>query len=209
MGDGSGASTDAVTSTFNKAGVSAEVKVFPWNRAVWLAAESSKWIGVYPEYYSADIDADKNGDRCLFSESFGSSPVGFLKRQDSTFSWSSHNDLKAYVIGVVRGYVNEEKLDAMIAAGEIKDNLAEDDSGNILQVAAQRADAIVIDKHVFRYLREHDPRVAEVAGGLVFHNKLLVEHGLHVCFENTNAGRGARDLFNSHLERQPDNAVAN
>lgn len=198
-GDGSGSSTDAVTSVLGRAGIAVEVKVFPWNRAVWLAAESAKWIGVYPEYYSADIDAEKGGGRCLFSKSFGSSPVGFLMRKDSRFTWSSHSDLSAYVIGVVRGYVNEEKLDAMIANKEIKDNLAEDDAGNILQVAAQRADAIVIDKHVFNYLRMQDPRVADVAGGLVFHDKLLVEHGLHVCFENTDAGRGARDLFDNYL----------
>ncbi len=207
--DGSGTSPDAVISTFGKAGIMAEVKVFPWNRAVRLAAGSPEWVGVFPEYYSAEIDAEKGGDRCLFSRSFGSSPVGFLVRSGSNFDWSSHDDLTAFVIGVVRGYVNEEKLDDMIANGKIMNNLAEDDAGNILQVAAQRADAIVIDKNVFSYLKEHDPRVAEVSGDLVFHDNLLIEHGLHVCFENTKTGRRARDLFNSHLELRTDTHVAN
>lgn len=198
--DGSGPNTDAVRRILERAGVEVEIQVFPWNRAIKLAAEDSDWIGVYPEYYSEDIDAEKNGARCLFSNSFGVSPVGFLKRKDSSFTWSSHDDLADYVIGVVRGYVNEDRLDHMIAAGEIAAELAENDTQNILQVAAQRTDAIVIDRFVFDYLKSHSEAVGAVAGDLEFHDRLLVEHGLFVCFENSPAGQAARDLFNSHMD---------
>ena len=108
--------------------------------------------------------------------------MGFLKRKDSAFTWSSHEDLTRYVIGVVRGYVNEDQLDHMIAAGEITAQLAEDDTQNILQVAAHRTDAIVIDRLVFDYLKSMSDAVAGVAGDLEFHDRLLIEHGLHVCF---------------------------
>jgi polar amino acid transport system substrate-binding protein len=80
MADASGPSSDAVKAAFEKAGVSAEVAVFPWNRAINLAQKDPEWIGVYPEYYAEDSDAEKGGDRCLFSKSFGVSPVGFVQR---------------------------------------------------------------------------------------------------------------------------------
>lgn len=199
MADASGSSTDAVKAAFSKSGVTAEVKVFPWQRAINLAQKDPKWIGVYPEYYAESSDAEKGGDRCLFSKSFGVSPVGFVQRKDSDFSWSSHDDLKQHKIGVVRGYSNEEKFDAMVAAGDIKAEEADDDAQNILKVAGGRSAAGVVDKLVFEHLAKNDPRVAKVAGDLVFNDNLLIEHGLFVCFENSDAGRAARDKFNSSL----------
>jgi polar amino acid transport system substrate-binding protein len=197
--DGSGPNTETVRKIFTRAGVDVEIQVLPWNRAVRLAADDPEWVGVYPEYYSDDIDAEKRGRRCLFSMSFGVSPVGFLKRKDSNFTWSFHEDLSRYVVGVVRGYVNEDLLDQMIAIGEVAVDLAENDAENVLKVAARRSDAIVIDQRVFQYLTENHDAVAHVAGELEFHDKLLIEHGLHVCFENSATGRAARDLFDKHL----------
>lgn len=179
------------------------MQVFPWNRAIRLASESPDWIGVYPEYYSELIDAEAGGGRCLFSQSFGTSPVGFLKRKKSRFTWDSHEDLKRFTVGVVRGYVNEKRLDEMIVAGEIKAELAENDRENILKVAAGRANAAVIDRNVFAYLAEFDRRVAGVADKLEFHSKLLADHGLHICFENSPAGRAARDVFDRTLATAP------
>jgi polar amino acid transport system substrate-binding protein len=197
--DGSGPNTETVREIFSQAGVDVVIQVLPWNRAVKLAADDPEWIGVYPEYYSDDIDAEKRGRRCLFSMSFGFSPVGFLKRKDSNFTWSRHEDLSRYVVGVVRGHINEDLLDQMIAIGEIAVDLAENDAENILKVAARRSDAIVIDQHVFQYLIENNDAIAGVAGELEFHDQLLIEQGLHVCFENSATGRAARDLFDKHL----------
>ncbi|MEH0072388.1 ABC transporter substrate-binding protein [Pannonibacter sp. Pt2-lr] len=199
MADGSGTSPDAVKNTFSKAGHSAEVAVFPWNRAVKMAAEDPAWIGVFPEYYSSDSDADKGGSRCLFSKSFGISPVGFIQLADKPITWKSLDDLKAYKIGVVRGYNNEEQFDAMAAKGEIKVDEADSDVQNILKAAGGRTDAAVVDKLVFEHLAKTDPQVSAVAGKLSFNEVLLKEHGLHVCFKNSDEGRKARDAFDSGL----------
>jgi len=197
--DGSGDSSDAVISAFQKAGIDAKVEVFPWNRAINLAEKDPAWIGVYPEYYAQDQDADKGGSRCLYSASFGTSPVGFIQRADAPISWSTHDDLKSYTIGVVRGYQNEEQFDAMVEAGDINVELADDDAQNILKVAGSRADAGVIDRKVFEHLAANDPEVATVADNLSFNDTLLIEHSLHICFENTEAGQAAREKFNASL----------
>ncbi|GGB35295.1 ABC transporter [Roseibium aquae] len=199
MSDGSGASSEAVIATFKKAGIEASVQVFPWNRAINLAEKDPNWIGVYPEYYSAADDVDNGGARCLYSASFGTSPVGFIQRADSPITWSTHDDLKAYTIGVVRGYTNEEQFDAMVAAGDISAEMADDDAQNILKVAGSRADAGVVDRLVFEHLAKNDPEVAKVAGTLSFNDTLLAEHSLHICFENSEAGKAARDKFNAAL----------
>lgn len=200
MADGSGPSADAVKAAFTVAGHSAEIAVFPWNRAVRLAAEDPAWIGVFPEYYAADADADKGGQRCLFSKSFGVSPVGFVQRADKPITWSNLDDLKSLRIGVVRGYNNEERFDAMVASGEIKVDEADSDTQNIVKVAGGRTDAAVVDRLVFEHLAKTDPAVAAVAGSLSFNDVLLKEHGLHVCFKNSDAGRKARELFDSAVK---------
>lgn len=199
MADGSGASTEAVVGAFAAAGDEATVQVFPWNRAVNLAAKDPAWVGVYPEYYDAGSDADAGGDRCLYSASFGTSPVGFIYRTDSGFDWASHEDLKAYKIGVVQGYVNEATFDAMAAEGALTVDAGPTDASNVSKVAAGRIDAAVIDRNVFEHLVATEANLANHAGALAFHEVALAEHSLHVCFENSDNGRAARDRFNGAL----------
>jgi len=199
LADGSGTSTDAVTEVFAKAGHAVTVEVYPWNRAISLAEKDPAYLGVYPEYYATSEDAEAGGSRCLFSKSFGTSPVGFVQQAGDPIAWSSHDDLKAYTIGVVRGYQNEERFDAMVAAGEITTDEADSDALNIRKVAAGRMAAAVIDREVLDYLLAHDPSLTGAADKVSFNDTLLVEHGLHVCFENSDAGRAARDAFDAAL----------
>jgi polar amino acid transport system substrate-binding protein len=199
MADGSGASTDAVREAFARAGDDATVEVLPWNRAVELAANDPSWIGLYPEYYAEAEDAEAGGARCVYSAAFGTSPVGFVHRADSGFDWAGHADLAAWRIGVVRGYINEARFDAMVADGALKVDAGPSDHSNLAKVAAGRLDAAVIDRNVFEHLVATEADLAGRAGELAFHPTLLADHGLHVCFENTEAGRAARDRFDAGL----------
>lgn len=194
--DGSGTSTDRVVEILQKAGIDATATVFPWNRAVNLASTDPAWLGVYPEYYSEADDADKGGTRCFYSNSFGTSPVGFVQRVDAPITWAEHTDLSAFTIGVVSGYLNEERFDAMVANGEIKTQAVPTDVSNLKKVAAGRIDAAVIDHRVMDHLLSTMPTVASQ---LEFNPVTLAEHGLHVCFENSEAGRTLRDQFNAAL----------
>ncbi|WP_270729394.1 substrate-binding periplasmic protein [Shimia sp. Alg240-R146] len=197
--DATGTSTDTVTAAFAAAGATVEAEVFPWNRAVNLAAKDPAWVGLYPEYYDASADAEKAGDRCIYSAPFGTSPVGFVHRTDNAFDWSSHEDLANYRIGVVQGYINEAKFDGMVADGSLEVDAGPTDASNVEKVAAGRMDAAVIDRNVFENLIATEPRLAEHAGDLAFHASPLANHNLLVCFENSDQGRAARDMFNSGL----------
>jgi polar amino acid transport system substrate-binding protein len=199
MADGTGASSATVIDAFAAAGDAATVEVFPWNRAVNLAAKDAAWIGVFPEYYDSGSDVDAGGDRCLYSDSFGTSPVGFIYRTDSAFSWASHEDLKAYKIGVVQGYLNEATFDAMAEAGSIAVDAGPTDASNVSKVAAGRIDAAVIDRNVFEHLVATEAGLARHADALAFHEVPLAQHSLHVCFENSDHGRAARERFNGAL----------
>lgn len=192
--DGSGTSTDRVIEILQGAGIETTVQVFPWNRAVNLAAKDPAWLGVYPEYYSEADDADKGGDRCLYSKSFGTSPVGFAQRIDAPITWSDHADLTSYTIGVVSGYLNEARFDAMVANGELQTQEVTADDANLKKVAAGRIDAAVIDREVMAHLLADMPALAE---RLEFNPVPLAEHGLHICFEKSDAGRALRDQFNA------------
>ncbi|MFT6458335.1 substrate-binding periplasmic protein [Pseudophaeobacter arcticus] len=192
--DSSGTSTDRVVEILNSIGIDATVQVFPWNRAVNLAAKDPAWLGVYPEYYSEADDADKGGARCLYSKSFGTSPVGFAQRVDAPITWSDHSDLTNYTIGVVSGYLNEARFDTMVANGEIQTQEVAADDANLKKVAAGRIDAAVIDREVMAHLLAGMPALAEQ---LEFNTTLLAEHGLHICFKNSDAGRALRDQFNA------------
>lgn len=192
--DGAGTSTDRVVEILRDAGVDATVQVFPWNRAVNLASKDPAWLGVYPEYYSEADDADKGGERCVYSKSFGTSPVGFAQRVDAPITWSDHADLTSYTIGVVSGYLNEERFDAMVASGEIQTQEVTADDANLKKIAAGRIDAAVIDREVMSYLLASMPAIADQ---LEFNATTLAEHGLHICFENSDAGRALRDRFNA------------
>jgi len=201
--DGTGPSSEIVQTTFERAGYQVNSQVFPWNRALTLADISPKWIGVYPEYYAVREDAEAGGDRCIYSKPFGESPVGFLQRKDNPIAFRSHSDLRSHVIGVVRGYQNEMQLDAMIADGDLRVELSENDAQNIKMVAGRRVDAGVIDTRVYEYLVENDPGLAAISEDLEFHPRLLVTHTLHVCFENSPAGILARNAFDAALPRSP------
>lgn len=192
--DGSGTSTDRVVEILREAGVEASAQVFPWNRAVKLASSDPAWLGVYPEYYSAADDAEKGGARCFYSKSFGTSPVGFAQRVAAPITWSEHADLTEFTIGVVSGYLNEEQFDTMVANGEIQTQAVTADDANLKKVAAGRIDAAVIDHRVMDHLLAGMP---SLAGQLEFNAVPLAEHGLHVCFKNSDAGRALRDQFNA------------
>lgn len=191
---GQGISSQVVKAVFAKAGAGVNFKFLPWQRAVDTARSDAAFVGYFPEY------ADP-GSPCLFSEPIGSGPLGFAEQTAKPISWSSLAELKNVKIGVVAGYVNTADFDKMVAAGELKADVATSDELNLLKLANGRFDLAVVDQNVMQYLLQTSPKLKPLAAKLQFNAKPLEDKTLHVCFTNSAAGKLALEQFNAALKQ--------
>jgi len=188
---GQGTTTETVRKAAQAAGMSLEVEVLPWARAVNEGLNGSA-VGYFPEYDGEEVRAN-----CHLSAPIGSGPVGLAETVSSPISWESLADLERLTIGVVAGYQNEPAFDAAVADGRIRVEPAVSDEINIRKLAAGRIDAIVVDSNVFAHLvAAEEPRVREAVR---MDERLLAENDLYVCFRRTPEGEAARDAFDRGL----------
>jgi polar amino acid transport system substrate-binding protein len=184
-------------------GHTVDIHFFPWSRAVHLVDSDPSYMAFYPAYYSRE-----RAQRYLFSEPVGRSTIVFLERTDKSVRWSNYDDLKGLRIGVVRGFVNTEELDARIANKTLETEEAPDDRSNVLKLAAGRVDLVVIDSHVYQHLVRTDTALAQVAPRLQANAKVLEVKNLYVCFQRTPAGEAALRALNTGLRRPPPRTSA-
>ena len=192
-----GASVAVAKAAFKAMGYELKVSFYPWNRAVALAKDTSSSVaGYFPEYYSDDIAKE-----FTFSEPMGTGPLGFAERKDKAVSWSTLDDLKAYSIGVVQGYVNTAEFDAMVASKAIKSSTTISDVNNLKKLVAGRIDLAVVDKNVMNFLLKTDKQLSGSAGKLQFNSTLLEDKKLYICFKNTAEGKKLADIYNQGLKK--------
>ncbi len=193
---GQGFVSATIADALKATGYSLEVQFFPWSRAIRLVDSDASYIGFFPAYYSRERAA-----RYLFSEPIGRSTMVFLERTDNPVKWANYDDLQGRHIGVVRGFVNTEELDARIANKTLIAEEVPDDRSNILKLAAGRIELVVIDSHVYQHLVQTDPQVSRVAAQLQTNPKVLDVKNLYVCFQRTPAGQIALRALNTGLRK--------
>ncbi len=150
--NGKGYVYELVAEAFKRSGYKAEIRFYPWVRAVKLV-ELGQRDGVFPEYYGKE-----SLKTSVFSDPFPGGPVGFYKRKDLNVKYSGDPQqeqlnvlfaLRKYRFGVVRGYLNTEVFDA---ADFLKKDIAKTDEFNLKKLEAKRIHFIFIDKFVAQYL---------------------------------------------------------
>jgi len=193
---GLGSITATIVDAMALTGASAEVQFFPWSRAVRLVDTDASYTGFFPAYYSRERAA-----RYLYSDPVGRSHVVFLERTERPVKWASYDDLQGLRIGVVRGFVNTEELDARIASKVVASEEAPDDRSNILKLVAGRVDLVVVDQQVYEHLVQTDPQLARVAQQLQVNPKVLETKNLYVCFQRTAKGAMAQRALNTGLRK--------
>jgi polar amino acid transport system substrate-binding protein len=171
-----------------EAGIGLELSFTPWKR-VLLEASSGVTQGFFPEYFSANRERD-----FYFSQPVGCSVVGLVRRSDVTLHWRRLEDLAAYRIGVVNGYVNTEEFDRLVENGVLQTVESNSDTLSLRMLKAGRIDAAVMDRAVFKYLSTRDDAFKE-GPTLVFDTKVLAVHSLYVCFPRTTAGKALVERF--------------
>lgn len=193
---GQGVVSATIVEALKASGQRVEVQFFPWSRAVRLVDSDSAYVGFFPAYYSRERAA-----RYLYSDPVGHSQVVFLERTDTPVKWTSYDDLQGQRIGVVRGFVNTEELDARIASKVLLSEEAPDDRSNILKLVAGRIDLAVVDRQVYMHLVQTDPQLARVAAQLQTNPKVLESKNLYVCFQRSARGAAAQRALNAGLRK--------
>lgn len=193
---GQGFVSATIADALKVTGITVDIQFFPWSRAVRLVEPDSAYIGFFPAYYSRE-----RASRYLFSEPIGRSTMVFLERIDSPVRWTAYDDLHGRHIGVVRGFVNTEELDARIAQKTVLAEEVPDDRSNILKLAAGRLELVVIDSHVYQHLVRTDPDVGRAAVQLQTNPRVLEVKNLYVCFQRTPAGEKALRALNTGLRK--------
>lgn len=193
---GQGVVSATIVEALKASGQRVEVQFFPWSRAVRLVDSDSAYVGFFPAYYSRERAA-----RYLYSDPVGHSQVVFLERTDKPVKWTSYDDLQGQRIGVVRGFVNTEELDARIASKALLSEEAPDDRSNILKLVAGRIDLAVVDRQVYMHLVQTDPQLARVAAQLQTNPKVLESKNLYVCFQRSARGAAAQRALNAGLRK--------
>ena len=193
---GQGVVSATIVEALKASGQRVEVQFFPWSRAVRLVDSDSAYVGFFPAYYSRERAA-----RYLYSDPVGHSQVVFLERTDTPVKWTSYDDLQGQRIGVVRGFVNTEALDARIASKVLLAEESPDDRSNILKLVAGRIDLAVVDRQVYMHLVQTDPQLARVAAQLQTNPKVLESKNLYVCFQRSARGAAAQRALNAGLRK--------
>ncbi|MFY8041936.1 MAG: substrate-binding periplasmic protein [Rhodoferax sp.] len=185
-----------ITESLKMTGYSAEILFFPWTRAIKLVDTDPSYIGFFPAHYSRERAANY-----LYSDPVGTSTVVFLQRTAQPLRWTQYSDLAGKRIGVVRGFVNTEALDAMISTKAVIAEESADDRANILKLVSERVDAAVVDMQIYEHLVQTDPQIAQAAARLQFNAKPLEVKNLYVCFKRSAAGEIALRALNTGLRK--------
>lgn len=183
-----GTTSARVRSICAEAGMDPDLSFLPWKR-VLMEARTGTVHGYFPEYRSAS-----RAEEFYFSQAVGCSVVGLVHRRDVTLEWTRLEDLAPYRIGVVDGYVNTEEFDRLVDMGILYPVKCNSDELALRMLEAGRIDAAVMDRAVFRHL-SGEVKSPQTPSPLVFAEKILAVHSLHVCFPRTPAGKALVERF--------------
>ncbi len=137
---------EIVSAAYKAADYNVEFNFMSWSRAL----ESVK-KGKYDAVATASI-TEERAKHYLYSEPFLASPIVFFKKKNSPINtWNSLDDLKAYKIGVLKGYAYSPEFDN---AGFLKKVVARSEVLSFKKLFYEQADLIVMDQFVGNFTIE-------------------------------------------------------
>ena len=186
-----------VRQSFKASGYGTSIVFMPWARVVAMAREGI-YDGYFPEYFAESLKTDY-----LLSEPFPGGPLVFFKRKADSIAFTTLSDLKAYKIGIVRGYINTKEFDG---ADYLQKELATDDLTNFRKLIGKRLDLVVADKFVGTHLvkRNMPDKVDEIE----IMSPFLEEKSLYLCIRKKAPDAEAKmKAFNEGLKIIKDNGT--
>ncbi|MFB2864475.1 substrate-binding periplasmic protein [Aeromonas sp. MdU4] len=165
-----------VKRAFAEAGLQVEFDFYPWQRAMWLAADPNQhYSGYFPKYFADNLDK-----RWHMSASVGNSELGMAQQAGPLIRWQRLEELAPYRIGVVAGYINTREFDDLMTSKRLNTFAVDEDRLNLRKLQRNRLDLAVIDRDVFYWLLRHDSKLNPAA--LQFNPKILERKSLHIMF---------------------------
>jgi polar amino acid transport system substrate-binding protein len=192
-----GATTNVIKRAFAAAGMEVSVNYLPWKRAISMAKDDASVAAYYPGYHCRHVDG------FIASDPIGNGPLGFAENVNAPAFWQNIDDIGAQKlkVGTVLGYANTDEFDEKAGTGWIRSIPAPDDLTNLRKLVRKRIDMAVIDKLVLSYILATEPTLADEADSLQFNARPLENKILYLCFNDDEAGRALRDVFNAGLAK--------
>ncbi|WP_460031859.1 substrate-binding periplasmic protein [Megalodesulfovibrio paquesii] len=191
---GNGATATVLRKALEASGMELRIEFMPWARVLETVRKDASFVGFFPEYLSADRLAE-----FVYSAPIGASELCFMERTGHPVPWETLEDLAGLSIGVVQGYVNAVRFDALVAAGQLRTEAVADDLTNIRKVLSGRLPLAVIDPLVLRHHLHTDPSLAPQAGKVRAQERILEHKTLHVCFRKGPEGETLRQAVDAAL----------
>lgn len=136
--------TELAMAAFQLSGYRVELVYLPWARALAMTKQG-RFDGLMDMWYRLERE-----EFFIFSQEITASRIVFFKRKDNPATFNTYEDLKKYKIGVVRGYVNPPKFDAM--RDQLMVDEATSDMSNLKKLLGKRIDLILMDQNVGLHL---------------------------------------------------------
>ena len=189
---GDGLSGFIVGAVLERQGQRLAIDYFPWKRAVQLGLTDPSYAGFMAVWRTAEREK-----LCHFSTSIGSTQTVLAHLKDTALTAASLPDLRGIRIGTVAGYSNGEMFDSMAQRGELLTDEGPNDEINVKKLLMKRFSAIVIEKHVLRYLLLSKAFSKAERERVVITENMFKERPVYLCFKRDAAGLARQEAFNA------------
>ena len=178
-------------SVLERMGYTMRIDYFPWKRAVEVGRNDPRYAAVV-----ALVRTPEREKLCHFSSAIGSRQTVLAFLINDAVPTATLADLKGIRIGTVAGYSNGEQFDSMVRSGLLNVEEGVNDETNLRKLLHRRFAAIVIEKHMLRYLLTSGRYTQEERERIAIAEHLFIERTVHVCFQRTAAGLKQQEAFN-------------
>ncbi len=186
--------SEIVVQAFKNSGLNAVLEFKPWKRIEATEISENNLVSF------AWIKTKERSTRWHYSDTIMSTTTVFITAKDKGFKWKTLNDLKAFKIGVSRGYSYGNEFDAM--RGKFKVQEAASDEQNIKKLVSGRIDIFPIDPFVGAQIIRDKLSAADAAKLKVVSEPNLGEDGMHaVCGKKNVQCQGILQKFNEGLAK--------
>jgi polar amino acid transport system substrate-binding protein len=187
---GQGLTGMLLNSVLERMGYTMRIDYFPGKRAVEVGRNDPRYAGVVALFRTPEREK-----LCHFSSAIGSRQTVLAFLANDAVPATTLADLQGIRIGTVAGYSNGEQFDSLVLSGLLKVEVGVNDEINLRKLLHRRFTAIVIEKHMLRYLLTSGRYTQDERERIAIAEHLFSERSVHVCFQRTSVGMKQRQAF--------------